>query len=174
MTTTETTETDPQVRNDSSPLDGPQTNDPDNDTPRPPQAAPDDDSGQMERPASREARYRREAREAQALVAELTERVTRMQRTEVERLAARLHDPGDLWTGVDLAELLNEDGQVDPERVAEAVAALSDSKPHLIKPPRRSNFGQGNRTPVDMGTGTTWGSVLRGRAGDAVGLSQRA
>jgi hypothetical protein len=130
----------------------------------PPEAAQDDDAGQDERPANREARYRREAREAQAQVAELIDRVTRMQRAEVERLAARLHNPGDLWTaGVDLVELMNEDGEVDPERVAEAVAALADSKPYLLKPPRSYNFGQGKRTPVDSGTGTTWGSVLRGR-----------
>jgi hypothetical protein len=112
----------------------------------------------------REASYRIRAREAEAAATVLEERVTRMQRAEVERMAARLHDPADLWgAGVDLLELLNEDGEVDPERVAEAVAALTDSKPYLLKPPRGSNFGQGNRTPVDMGSGTTWGSVLSGR-----------
>lgn len=77
-------------------------------------------------------------------------------------MAARLHDPADLWaSGVDLLELLDEDGEVDPERVAEPVAALADSRPYLLRPPRGSNFGQGNRTPVDMGSGVTWGALLR-------------
>ena len=113
----------------------------------------------------REASYRIRAREAEAGRDALQERVTRMQHAEVERMAARLHDPADLWgAGVDLLELLNEDGEVDPERVAEAVAALADSKPYLLKPSRGSNFGQGRRTPVDMGSGSTWGSVLRGQS----------
>jgi len=112
----------------------------------------------------REATYRIRAREAEVFATALTERVTRMQRAEVERLAARLHDPDDLWTsGVELVELLDENGEVDRQRVAEAVAALADSKPYLLKPKRGSNFGQGNRTPVDMGVDTTWGSVLRGQ-----------
>jgi hypothetical protein len=162
--TDETTPTDAELRNDSSPQKPPQEQAQAPAAGAAPEAAQDDDRGRDERPATREARYRREAREAQAQVAELTERVTRMQRAEVERMAARLHNPSDFWTaGVDLAELLNEDGEVNPERVAEAVAALADSKPYLMKPPRRSNFGQGNRTPVDLDSGTTWGSVLRGR-----------
>jgi hypothetical protein len=163
--TDETTPTDAEVRNDSSPQEPPQDQAQAREAGAAPEAVQDDDRGQDERPANREARYRREAREAQAQVAELTERVTRMQRAEVERLAARLHDPGDLWTaGVDLVELLTEDGQVDPERVAEAVAALADSRPYLLKPPPRvPNFGQGRRPLVDSGSATTWGSVLRGQ-----------
>lgn len=161
MTTTDDTE----VRNGSSAQEPPQEPKRAGAPVTPPEPAQDDDSGQETPPPSnREARYRTERNEARAQVAELTERVARMQRSEVERQAAGLHDPADLWTaGVDLAELLNEDGDVDPERVAEAVAALADSKPYMLKPPRGSNFGQGNRTPVDLGSGTTWGSLLRGR-----------
>ena len=159
MTTTDDT----QLRNDSPALDARQPGERDDDTARPPEAA-QDDSGQEKPSTNREARYRTERNEARAQVAELTERVTRMQRTEVERQAAGLHDPGDLWTaGVDLGELLTEDGDVDPERVAEAVAALADSKPYMLRPPRGSNFGQGRRPLVDSGSGTTWGSVLRGK-----------
>ena len=87
-----------------------------------------------------------------------------MQTAEVERLAHQLHDPADLWQQVELVELLDEDGDDDRERVAEAVAALVDSKPYLLKPPPPGpGFGQGRRTPVDQGGGATWGSVLRGR-----------
>jgi hypothetical protein len=160
MTTTDDT----QVRNGSSAPGGPQTGDPDEGTVPPPEAAQQAESRQEGAPVNREARYRTERNEARAQVAELIERIGRMQRTEVERQAAGLHDPGDLWTaGVDLAELLTEDGDVDPERVAEAVAALADSKPYMLKPPRGSNFGQGRRPLVDSGSGTTWGSVLRGQ-----------
>jgi hypothetical protein len=113
----------------------------------------------------REATYRIRARDAEAAMTALQERVTRMQRADVERQAAVLHDPSDLWAaGVELVELLDEDGEVDQQRVAEAVAALADSKPYMRKPtPRRSGFGQGSRTLVDSGSGTSWGEVLRGR-----------
>jgi hypothetical protein len=113
----------------------------------------------------REATYRIRAREAEATATALMERVTRMQRADVERQAgARLHDAADLWaSGVEIVDLLDEDGEVDEQKVAEAVAAMGDSKPYLLKPPRGSNFGQGRRTPVDMGSGTTWGSVLSRR-----------
>jgi hypothetical protein len=126
-----------------------------------------DDVGDGRAANRREATYRIRAREAEAVSTALMERVTRMQRGDVERqAAAQLHDPSDLWTsGVELVELLDEDGEVDQQRVAEAVAALADSKPYLLKPtPRsRSGFGQGRRTPVDSGSGTSWGEVLRGR-----------
>src|SRR4051794_27877513 len=60
-----------------------------------PDRAQDD---QESRTASRrEASYRIRARDAEAARDALAERVTRMQRAEVERLAARLHNPGDLW-----------------------------------------------------------------------------
>jgi len=157
-----TTPTETEPRNDSSAHVTPQADGAADDT-EGRQAAEKPPESQDRPPANREARYRTERNEARAQVAELTARVTKMQRTEVERQAAGLHDPGDLWTAeVDLAELLNGDGDVDPERVAEAVAALADSRPYLMRPSRGSNFGQGNRTPVDMGSGTTWGSVLRG------------
>jgi hypothetical protein len=137
------------------------------------QAAEDDSQGaavdarETQTASRREATYRVRAREAEAFASALTERVTRMQRAEVERQAAvRLHDPADLWvSGVELVELLDEDGEVDQQRVTEAVAALADSKPYMVKPSRRSStgFGQGRRTPVDNGSGTDWGQVLRGR-----------
>jgi hypothetical protein len=146
MTETDATpEPDAAWSNDDSPDDG----------------AQDDRDGKVAN--RREATYRIRAREAEATTTALMERVTRMQRAEVERLASPLHDPGDLWTsGVELVELLDEDGEVDPQRVAEAVAALADSKPYMLKPPRRADFGQGRRTPVDDGSGTSWGEVLRG------------
>jgi len=160
MTTTDDT----QVRNDSSTQEQPPGEGLAGAPVTPPEAAQDDDSGQEKPSANREARYRTERNEARTQVAELTERVTRMQRSEVERQAAGLHDPAGLWgAGLDLAELLTEDGDVDPERVAEAVAALADSKPYMLRPPRGSNFGQGRRPLVDSGSGTTWGSVLRGK-----------
>jgi hypothetical protein len=131
------------------------------------EAAAEDGDREGRKASRREATYRIRAREAEATASALMERVTRMQRADVERQAAvRLHDPADLWvSGVELVELLDEDGEVDQQRVAEAVAALADSKPYMVKPSRRSStgFGQGRQTPVDMGSGTDWGTVLRGR-----------
>jgi hypothetical protein len=127
----------------------------------PTEGAHDDRDGRTA--SRREATYRIRAREAEAAATALEERVTRMQRAEVERqAAAQLHNAADLWQQVELVELLDADGEVDPQRVAKAVAALGDSRPYMVKPPRGVNFGQGRRTLVDDGSGTSWGSVLRG------------
>ena len=87
-----------------------------------------------------------------------------MQHPEVERLAAQMHDPADIWQQVELVELLDDDGEVDHEKVAEAVAALGDSKPHLLKPPPKSpSFMQGRQAFIDRDSGTSRGQALRGR-----------
>jgi hypothetical protein len=71
------------------------------------------------------------------------------------------HPAGDV-APLGLVELLDDDGEVDPHRVAEAIAALADSRPYLLKPSRPTpGFGQGQRSSVD--TGATSGSALRGR-----------
>ena len=120
--------------------------------------------------SNREAAYRIRARNAEATVTALQERVTKMQRREVERAAAalRMQDPADVWRyDVDLVELLDEEsGDLDEERVADALAALADSKPHLFGRGKQQQhtpgFGQGNGHAQSMpeGTGATWSQVL--------------
>jgi len=84
------------------------------------QAEAEADKTEVEKPeaasAAREAaKWRKQFREAESQVAALTERLTALQRREVERLAsADMADPEDLWrSGVELTELLDEDGNVE-------------------------------------------------------------
>lgn len=75
--------------------------------------------------ANREAaRYRRQLRAAESERDALAQRVEVMQRAEVERLAGtdhRLTEPAALWaTGITLAGLLGEDGQIDTAKVKTA------------------------------------------------------
>jgi len=87
--------------------------------------------------AAREAaKWRRQYREAESQVAALTERLTTLQRREVERLAsADMADPEDLWrSGVELTELLDESGDVDQGKVAETVENILRQHRHWKKP----------------------------------------
>ncbi len=98
-------------------------------------------------PGREAARYRTRLREAEAREAALTERLTTYQRREVERLAGeRLSTPGDMWlTGPELADLLDDDGDVDPVRVTEAVAAVVEARPGWKRPDPPPSFDGGAR-----------------------------
>ncbi len=90
------------------------------------------DDQQTEDTGNREAaKYRRRLRDTEAERDQLAQRVESMQRTEVERLAAvaLLKEPRALWAaGTELADLLAEDGTVDPEKVT---AAIKHTREHL-------------------------------------------
>ncbi|MCP2626506.1 hypothetical protein NLB33_27050 [Mycolicibacterium smegmatis] len=88
-------------------------------------------------PLSREARYRIERNHAREQLAAATERIARMQRAEIERLAAAsLSHPDDLFTlsGNDVADYLTEDGDIDPEKVDADIATIVAERPGLMKP----------------------------------------
>lgn len=108
---------------------------------------------------SREAaKYRRRLRETETERDTLAERLTAMQRREAERVAIDvLADPADLFTigGTDLAELLDEAGDVDPEKVRAAAAAVVATRPGLGKAPGGYDFGGGRRTSTPA-SGTPW------------------
>lgn len=124
---------------------------------------PDPDTAGDDRPAAREAaRYRRRLREAEAERDTLAERVERMQRAEVERLAGtRLSVGADIFTvgGAALAELLDEHGNVAPERVSAAADELVSARPGLA-PSRWPDMGQGNRGAA--APARSWARVLGG------------
>lgn len=84
----------------------------------------------------RDIKYRERLRETEAERDQLRATVETMQRREVERLAAEhLVKPASLWTvGTDLASLINEDGTVDPERVA--AAAKDARQQHGLEDPQ--------------------------------------
>ena len=94
----------------------------------------------------------------------MTERIARMQRAEVERLAsAHLSHPEDLLTlsGNDVTDYLTESGDIDPEKVAADVEAILAERPGL-KPLSRAvdrTQGLGNAT---IPAKPSWSAVLGG------------
>lgn len=105
-------------------------------------------------PAAQAAKYRVRLREAEAARDALAERLNTLQCREVERLAAEhLADSGDLWlAGTNLADLLDEAGNVDPERVTEVVRRVVGSRPHWAAKPKP---GQPYRPGRELKSGAT-------------------
>lgn len=120
-------------------------------------------------PASREAaRYRKRLRAVEAERDQLAARLDHLQRGEAERLAAAvLADGGDLWRdGHNITELINDDGHLDPDKVAELASNLVAAHPHWSKrtAPKTVKTGgmaSGATSPAQQIT-PSWSSVLRG------------
>lgn len=149
-------------------------------TDRPDDATDVDQPGTAETPAEPEtddptrkarseaAAYRRRLRDTEGerdtLAAErdqLRARLDDRQRADVETLAGqRLRDGSDLWTATTLTDLLDEEGEVDPALVAQAVDQLAAAKPHYAKPGPGASFDLGAR-PVAP-TEHSFADVLRG------------
>jgi hypothetical protein len=130
-----------------------------------------DDSAGKNSGNSEAAKYRRQLRDTEAERDALTAKVEAYQRAEVERLAGELAMPGDLFTlgGMTVSDLLDENGEVDPETVAAKVAELLESRPGLSANARipagpiYRNFGQGATTNNGGGSGAShsWHDALR-------------
>lgn len=100
--------------------------------------APTPEGTEVDKPENRQDRRDRQARErATELEAErdaLAGRLAAAQTREVERIAGEiLAQPGDLLElgKVDLADLLDDEGNVDPDEVAALAAALVETRPGL-------------------------------------------
>lgn len=87
------------------------------------------------RAASEAAKYRTQLRATEAERDTLTSRLEAAHRTMVESIAGKsLAKPEALWaSGVQLQDLLDDDGNVDQEKVAEAISKASDEL-GLMKP----------------------------------------
>ena len=123
---------------------------------------PDDDTGN---PNAEAARYRTRLRETETERDTLAGRLAGMQRAEAERIAgAGLSRASDLWIdGRDVAELLDDDGNIDPEKVTAEVTSVLDGRPGLAVPARprpRPDPSQGR--DQSMPSDTAWSDVLRG------------
>jgi hypothetical protein len=100
-------------------------------------------------PGREAAKYRRRLREAEAERDQLAERVEAMQRAEVERLVtADSLRPAALWaSGVELADLVADDGIVDAAKVAAAIgvarAQLGIAAPPVGPVVKREGLGVG-------------------------------
>lgn len=80
-----------------------------------------------------ERAQRRRAQAAEAELATANETLHRIRVAEIERLAAdRIAVPSDLFEfGLELQEVLTDDGLVDPEKVSEAIAVVLEQRPGL-------------------------------------------
>ncbi|OZE85525.1 hypothetical protein CH298_23035 [Rhodococcoides fascians] len=134
----------------------------------PPESA-DDTAGKG--PNAEAIKYRTKLRAAEVERDQLAATVQTLQRAEVGRLAgAILAQGGDLLElgGHELADVLNEDGMVDPERVTELAKELQLSRPRLSKHGignLHMNFGQVAVGPANGYSGgkSGWAGVIRGR-----------
>jgi hypothetical protein len=149
MTETTTQETAPDVHD----------SDPATPTPgSPTQAADTDSATDVETPkGNREAKYRTERNEARTERDALAARVEALQTRELERIASKhLSAPADLLTlgGVTLDDLLDDNGDVDPEKVEEAARSVLGTRPGLGKLDRATDptQGHGNGIPVKVPT----------------------
>jgi hypothetical protein len=117
-------------------------------------------------PNAEAARYRRALRETEAARDALTERLSGYQRREAERLAGSTLSKGaDLWLdGATLDDLLDGDGQVDPDKITAAVQAVLDGRPQLRSPSVSSPdaAGIGVTGSLTRDTGPSWQTVLKG------------
>jgi hypothetical protein len=111
---------------------------------------------------NREARYRTERNAAREQVATLTARIEKLQRLDIERTAGEvLSAPVDLWmNGNDVAAYLDDDGNVDVERVREDAQLLVTERPGLRKPSAASDPTQGRGGNPGKAS-PTWDALLQ-------------
>ncbi len=81
---------------------------------------------------TREQRYRQQLRATETERDELRQRLDTRDTADVERtVQSKLTDPSDLWKhGVTLADLRDETGEIDPEKVDAAVLDCTSAHPH--------------------------------------------
>lgn len=124
-----------------------------------------EDAADDANPNREAAKWRTKLRESEAQVATLTGQLEAAQRAFAEHLAsADGLKPEALWaSGVELADLLAEDGRPDAGKVAEAVDAAR-SKLGIRRGPK-VNPAQGssaNMGTVKQDPGNAWQQLLRG------------
>ena len=143
------TDQDQPITPDDSSTDGPET----------PAAAADTAPETPEVAKSREARQRVELRETRA-------KLERMQKAEVERHATgKLAQTSDVWLdGLTVDAVCDEDGDIDPAKVDEAIDALLAAHPHWAKPKlyvTQQRGLQSGATAPAVRTEPSWADALR-------------
>lgn len=113
-------------------------------------------------------KYRQRAQAAEAERDTLRARLETMQRNEIERLAAEhLKDGTDLWRdGAQLADLLDDDGNIDTDKIADVAQTLVTAHPHWRKlapaaPPAAIVTATDKIMPGEKQA--TWSDLLQGR-----------
>ncbi|WP_336879785.1 hypothetical protein [Rhodococcus globerulus] len=123
---------------------------------------PDVENGSQK--GKREARYRTERNAAREELTTAQARIERMQRVEVERIAGEhLSMPGDLLglTGNEVADYLDDDGNVDSAKVAADVAAVLTERPGLRKNAPAFDPTQGTGGNKPKASSPSWRSMFQ-------------
>jgi hypothetical protein len=110
-------------------------------------------------PANREAaKYRVRLREVEGERDRLTEQLENVRAQLVQDHARKyLVDPSDVWFGGGVEEMLAEDGSVDPERVKDVCARLTEQRPHWRRPRSTPDPDQGKRSDS---VGANWSTMF--------------
>ncbi len=116
------------------------------------------------RPGAEAARYRRRLRETETERDGLVEQLDGFRRREAERVAAgALSKASDLWLdGRTIGDLLDDDGQVDADKVNAEVASVLDGRPQLATTRQRPKPDDAQGRPGPRSS-EGWSDVLRGR-----------
>ncbi|WP_420879813.1 hypothetical protein [Rhodococcus sp. (in: high G+C Gram-positive bacteria)] len=126
-------------------------------------STPDADNGAQR--ASKEARYRVERNLAREELTAAQARIERLQRAEVERLAADagLAHASDVFTlsGNEPVDYLDDDGNVDPVRVAADVDAVLAERPGLRKNAPAFDPTQGHGGAKPKQSAPSWGALFQ-------------
>ena len=111
--------------------------------------------------SSRDARNRVELKATK-------ERLERMQRSEVERIAAtKLASAADVWLdGLTVEALLNDDGDLDPEKLEAHLDALLEARPHWRAAPKagqhpRRGLMQSGAVSAGQQQSPSWANAIR-------------
>lgn len=131
------------------------------------QPEPPGPSQPPETPNSREARYRTERNQARAQAEQLQARIDGLLRTQISALASTgldaLSDGGDLFDvgGHQVADFLDDQGDVDLDKVAAAQRELLGRRPGLRKGGYQAGWpGQGRRPSPRSQEPTPWDVVI--------------
>jgi hypothetical protein len=121
-------------------------------------------------PNKEAAKYRTRLRETETERDRLAGIVSTMQTREVERLAGDvLANGADLLElgGIDLADLLDDDGRPDAEKVEAAARTILETRPYLAasRGPRPDPSQGAKPAAPEKPTTLGWGEVLRGTGG---------
>lgn len=114
------------------------------------------------------AKWRTKFRAAELERDGLVTRLEHLQRTEAQRIAAtHLADGADVWRdGAKLTRVLDDDGNVDPARVAEVAAEVAAAHPHYGRRPPTANLKRGGlasgASGMDSPRRASWSDVIRG------------
>ncbi|MGY3553394.1 hypothetical protein [Williamsia sp. R60] len=122
---------------------------------------------------NREARYRVERNDARAERDALAQRIERMQRAEVERVAGEhLSMAGDLFSlsGNELADYLTESGDIDAAKVSADVAEILAERPGLRKPAPAFDPTQGHGGSPKPKTEPSLAAMIRGTVAVPFGI----